>query len=592
MKAIVFLLFGAHAVIGATPRTRAQGECSHGNTVVTSCTVTVYLANTRTPAVIYAADSETPKTNPFTADAAGRWFFYGAGRFDVVLSGGGLPEQVTIRDLALQHQPSVYDYGAAGDGSHDDTPAFMAAFKANAEVLIPPGVYSLKTSVIPSGKSVRVVNGALLKVEARQTVTIDAALEAGDYQIFSGDGSVALRSGNAASPLWFGGVDILERVHKTISALGPGCGTINIPKGDFAASTSLQAAETRSCTVQGAGGMTAGATPATRITFTGVGTIFDARSTAGFTLRNIQVVATNPAFRGIAVDFSHSASGGDAALGVVEHCAFFATPFAGAGARFDVFVNLDKAIMMRVSDSVFQGGRVAIQGVGPKGGYSNSVVIVNNVFGSTIGTISGAMIANPGDGWSIIGNTAEMGTGTGVAKFVACDQNLARGVNMSGNWIGDWPSGTMGFTDIEVCGAGWNISSNLIATPGTGRGTLIKVKNNAAGILITANSMTTAESDCIGVEVGSGVKDLRVMANAWGRVSTLMSGTPESGMITGENYRTVVYGGETIRDLTVANLVTSDGHAGVTRTVNVKGRDGNTCNLVFRAGLLSETTCP
>ena len=90
-------------------RDRAQGWCEVGGQVVTvlsyqssaatpvqrsypSCTVTVYVAGTGTPATIYSDNLGTARSNPFTATSLGAWFFYGDnGRYDVQVSGAGIP---------------------------------------------------------------------------------------------------------------------------------------------------------------------------------------------------------------------------------------------------------------------------------------------------------------------------------------------------------------------------------------------------------------------------------------------------------------------------------------------------------------------
>jgi hypothetical protein len=69
-----------------------------------SCTVTVFLAGTGTPATIFSdnAGSPTPLGNPFTAQSNGSWQFYAAqGLYDVVLSGGGLPTSFTLSGVGL-----------------------------------------------------------------------------------------------------------------------------------------------------------------------------------------------------------------------------------------------------------------------------------------------------------------------------------------------------------------------------------------------------------------------------------------------------------------------------------------------------------
>jgi hypothetical protein len=91
---------------GQVITTAGAGSTQKAEQVIPSCTVTVYVAGTLTPATIYAdrATTPTPKANPFTANSAGEWFFYAAaGRYDVRLSGGSgsntYPSPVTYGDF-------------------------------------------------------------------------------------------------------------------------------------------------------------------------------------------------------------------------------------------------------------------------------------------------------------------------------------------------------------------------------------------------------------------------------------------------------------------------------------------------------------
>lgn len=117
---VVFLLvlFLGHSVT-IHANSAARGWCEYGNqTVATfgltsttkiqksfpSCTVTVYLAGTTTPATIFSdnAGSPTPLANPFTAQSNGSWQFYaGQGLYDVVISGASLPVPFTLSGVAL-----------------------------------------------------------------------------------------------------------------------------------------------------------------------------------------------------------------------------------------------------------------------------------------------------------------------------------------------------------------------------------------------------------------------------------------------------------------------------------------------------------
>lgn len=65
--------------------------------VVPSCTVTIYLTGTTTPATYYFSQGGSPQTGPFTASPTGQWLAYTATNvgYDVVLSGGICPNCYT-----------------------------------------------------------------------------------------------------------------------------------------------------------------------------------------------------------------------------------------------------------------------------------------------------------------------------------------------------------------------------------------------------------------------------------------------------------------------------------------------------------------
>ena len=88
--------------------------------IVPSCTVSVFLTGTTTPATIFADSLSTPLANPFTATALGsaapgQWLFYAAtGQgYDVVLSGGISP-LVFAQPVTLS---GLFSGGSGGGGS-------------------------------------------------------------------------------------------------------------------------------------------------------------------------------------------------------------------------------------------------------------------------------------------------------------------------------------------------------------------------------------------------------------------------------------------------------------------------------------------
>jgi hypothetical protein len=123
-------------------------------------TVTVYQAGTTTLATIYADKINTPKANPFFADATGSWNFYGpAGYYDVQFSGNGITTPYKLSDLIIPSTIptfNVRDFGATGNGVTDDSAAVKAAFAAipaaGGMVVFPGGVYNIVSPpiIVPS----------------------------------------------------------------------------------------------------------------------------------------------------------------------------------------------------------------------------------------------------------------------------------------------------------------------------------------------------------------------------------------------------------------------------------------------------------
>lgn len=113
LLAVVFCLGPATI---AEARDRIFGWCEQGGQTVTTaglsststvqgsfpgCTVTVFDAGTVDIASIFSDNVGTGKANPFTADlTTGFWFFYADNsRYDVQLSGGGIPAPFTLTDV-------------------------------------------------------------------------------------------------------------------------------------------------------------------------------------------------------------------------------------------------------------------------------------------------------------------------------------------------------------------------------------------------------------------------------------------------------------------------------------------------------------
>ncbi|MBF8303523.1 MAG: repeat-associated core domain protein, partial [Candidatus Dadabacteria bacterium] len=140
--------------------------------------------------------------------------------------------------------PTLYvtSYGAKGDGTTDDTAAFIQALAsaANNTLTIRSGTYRI-TSNITVNSNVTLVfqNGAKLLPEW-VTITINGPIIAGLYQIFTGSGDIRLNSfaANMVVPQWFGAVGdgvAIDTValRKWAASIQTGGGDLFLPTGTY-----------------------------------------------------------------------------------------------------------------------------------------------------------------------------------------------------------------------------------------------------------------------------------------------------------------------------------------------------------------------
>ena len=126
-------------------------------------------------------------------------------------SGGGeTAEQTTQTGILLDGAIVVTEapYGAAGDGSADDAPAFLKAIAAAGEeaaiLFLPDGNYHLAESLeIPANITLYFDRNAMITTAEGVTVTLNGAVKAPIRQIFSGEGRIKGRSPSVGYPQYF-----------------------------------------------------------------------------------------------------------------------------------------------------------------------------------------------------------------------------------------------------------------------------------------------------------------------------------------------------------------------------------------------------
>lgn len=146
------------------------------------CTVTVYFSGTLSLATIFSDTSNTPLANPFTANSTtGYWFFYVAnGRYDVQLSGAGIPATFTLGDIAVGSSG-----GGGGSGGATPAPPPFVLQKANSTAtnLAPSSIFDNGTKVT--------VGEPLLTLSDFQSTGPNPYLDARSYGVRSVNPSIA-----------------------------------------------------------------------------------------------------------------------------------------------------------------------------------------------------------------------------------------------------------------------------------------------------------------------------------------------------------------------------------------------------------------
>jgi len=321
------------------------------------------------------------------------------------------------------------------------------------------------------------------------------------------------------------GDNIDAALTSALAELGANGGRIVVPRGDFTINTPPSFKETRNITLEGAGGVTAGAAAATVITYTGTGSrAVDARSSFGFSIRDLMLLYNQPGFSGTLVDYSHSIAQ-DAAYMSHERVYFGGNGVRGAAKLLD----LDKAISGSSRDCVFTDSRVAVYGRVSDASYSNKHSFDNCTFLRQ----TFQHIVNGGEAWAFDVCTFEpLFDGSAGAFTLEAGTSGANGLAFRSGWFGDAiASGDW----INFGGEGLVVEGNTIG--GGAVGVRLGV-DSTVGVVIKGNTFTSLTyAIVIG---GANQASFDITCNQWISVTNRLSmaSIPAGSIIQGINSAT------------------------------------------------------
>lgn len=218
-------------------------------------------------------------------------------------------------------------------------------------------------------------------------------------------------------------------------------------------------------TIRGDGGALGMEEPASSaIVYTGsTGNAIAARSTVGFTIRDIGILYNDRTYAGTLIDFGHGVTNNDTQTATIADCTigFAYKPASGLG-RAAKLISFDRALFSVVTNCYLRDGRIGIHGT--TDGYSNQVTIQTCTFSA----FSFAAIANAGNAWSILGCAFEgpflprLYGDDRTGAHISCLAIEACWMGDCGNWSPWIDCGNSEFHSMSIRG---NLFSASIANP-------------------------------------------------------------------------------------------------------------------------------
>jgi hypothetical protein len=300
-------------------------------------------------------------------------------------------------------------------------------------------------------------------------------------------------------------------IHAARDALGARGGIILFGLGDYAIDT-LDFDDTRSIILQGLGGLSGGASTATRLVYAGTGTAISAKSSFGFVMRDMALQFTNAAHSGELVDLTHSAAALDTSYATFDRCLIGSGSAVVSGTG--TLVSLDLAIICNFNGCAFNGGNHAVAGPLSGANYSNDITFN----GCTFVNFASAAVRNPVYGWNFVGCTFQQKVGGNAGAILSSGGPVARNLLISGGGFWD-ANGSGTWVDVDV--RGLTIQGAVFGAGDKA----VNLQDNAAGVNIHGNQFDTQTTTAIAL--GAAINGFRAHGNHYIGSGARITGSPQ-----------------------------------------------------------------
>lgn len=284
-----------------------------------------------------------------------------------------------------------------------------------------------------------------------------------------------------------------------IAVCGATGGTIRAPGSNYTFASQINLNQKTSIVIQGDGTTNAGATGATKFTYTGTGTgvWITMNSALGCVFKGIQLVHSSASFTGTYIKCSNDGTHGDPSYCGIHDCTLGANVGAGT-----VHLDLDKCILFTADRCEFSRGNPSVRGQATAGSsYSNVIRFRDCMWQANYV----APVQNGGQAWTFDGCTFEpLTTGAPGALLSSNSGTVFTGLTIRGCWFGDATATVGPWLDIYTAGFSLNgnyISGNVLGSTGITlrQSSAVSAKGNVFDHLLVG--INFAAANCVDIDI-------------------------------------------------------------------------------------------